>query len=58
MEIKQQKSDVSPSVGNVMPVLSEAAMLSESALVGIMYLTDGQSVDGYYTSDDISTYWD
>ena len=58
MRTKNKKHYVSPVVSRTETVLLEPAMLSDSALAGIMYFTDGVEVDGYYTSDDIATYWE
>lgn len=58
MKTKDKKPYVSPAFNGVETVLSEDALLSESALVGRNILIIGQDIDQFYTTEDISEYWD
>lgn len=58
MKPKNKTRYVSPEICRKETVLLEPAMLSDSAMAAIMYFTDGVEIDGYYTSEDIVTYWE
>ena len=57
--MKQIKNNYAPPrVLQTAEVCPETDLLTGSTSVQYLYIIEGQAVDGYYESDDISNDWD
>ena len=52
-----KKKYAPPETGSVTVVPLEASLLVDSAIVNNLFNIEGQSVDGYFEDDDLSTDW-